>query len=200
MSQRIFTVGLTDLGISQLYLCGEKLDAVKRWFDTAKLGEYEPLPVYDFGNGRLTLTDGHSRGFVMLCNGLRTVRVVLDRDEMITSETGRQLYKRDIEWCERKGLRNIADLSDRIIPESRYAVLWLERCKRLHNLFSGDVRNAEDTAKIFSDMYLYGADIELNVLYFERDEKYYKYENGVMTDDETFNAAYTGEMQNVGKA
>lgn len=194
MNRPVFTVGLSDLGISQLYLCGEKLDAVKQWFDTAKIGEYEPLPVYDFGNGRFTLTDGHSRAFVMFCNGLRTVRVVLDCDEMITSETGQKLYKRDIEWCERKGLHNIANLSDRIIPESRYAVLWLERCKRLHNLFSGDVRNAENTAKRFSDMYLYVADIGRNVLYFERDEKYYKYENGVMTADEMFNAANTGEV------
>lgn len=194
MSQRFFTVGLSGLGISQLYLCREKLDAVKQWFDAAKISEYEPLPVYDFGNGRFTLTDGHSRAFVMLCNGLRTVRVVLDCDEMITSETGQKLYKRDIEWCERKKLHNVADLSDRIIPERRYAVLWLERCKRLHNLFSGDVRNAENTAKRFPDMYLYGADARGTVLYFERDEKYYKYENGVMTDDEMFNAAYTGEM------
>lgn len=194
MKRQIFTVGLSELGISQLYLCKEKLEAVSRWFDTARVGEYEPLPVYDFGNGRFTLTDGHSRAFVMICNGLHTVRVILDCDEMITSEMGQRLYKRDIEWCGRKGLHTVANLSNRIISEKRYAVLWLERCKRLHNLFSGDIRIAENIAKRFPEMYLYGTSLNGTVLYFERNNKYYKYENDVMTNDELFNTAETGDM------
>lgn len=192
MKRRIFTIGLSELGISQLYLCKEKLDAVSLWFDTARADEYEPLPVYDFGNGRFTLTDGHSRAFVMACNGFHNVRVLVDTDEMITSEMGQRLYKRDIEWCERKGLHTVADLSGRIISERRYVILWIERCKRLHNLFSGDIRNARNAAEGFPDMYLYGSD--KNVLYFERNDKYYKYENGVMTNDKLFNTAETGDM------
>ncbi len=192
MKRRIFTIGLSELGISQLYLCKEKVDAVDLWFDTARADEYEPLPVYDFGNGRFTLTDGHSRAFVMACNGFHNVRVLVDTDEMITSKMGQRLYKRDIEWCERKGLHTVADLSGRIISERRYVILWIERCKRLHNLFSGDIRNARNAAEGFPDMYLYGSD--KNVLYFERNDKYYKYENGVMTNDELFNTAETGDM------
>lgn len=192
MKRQVFTIGLSELGISQLYLCKEKLDAVDLWFDTARADEYEPLPVYDFGNGRFTLTDGHSRAFVMACNGFHNVRVLVDTDEMITSEMGQRLYKRDIEWCERKGLRTVADLSGRIISERRYVILWIERCKRLHNLFSGDIRNARNAAEGFPDMYLYGSNE--NVLYFERNDKYYKYENGVMTNDELFNTAETGDM------
>ncbi len=194
MKQRVFTVGLSDIGISQLYLCREKLEAVDQWFDAARIDDYEPLPVFDFGNGRLTLTDGHSRAFTMLCNDLRTIRVVLDFDKMITSEMGQKLYIRDIEWCERKGLHTVMDLSDRIISEKRYVVLWLERCKRLRNLFSSDITSARNIAERFPDMYLYGMSFNGAVLYFERNNMYYRFENGIMENDEFFNNAETGDM------
>lgn len=97
MENKIFTIKITDLGISQLYINREKLNEVAKWFDISKVNEYDPLPVYDFGNGRYTLTDGHTRAYAMLKNGIQDVRVQLDLDEMITCDLGQQLYRTDIE-------------------------------------------------------------------------------------------------------
>lgn len=118
----------------------------------------------------------------------------LTLDEMITSETGQKLYIRDIEWCERKGLHTVMNLSDRIISEKRYVVLWLERCKRLRNLFSGDITSARNIAARFPDMYLYGMSFNGAVIYFERNNMYYQFENGIMKNDEFFNNAETGDI------
>ena len=119
MCKEFFSADIAELGISQMYLCEERVLGVEKWFDMAKLGEYV-LPVFDFGNGRLTLTDGHSRAFVMLKNGAKSVAVELDNDEMITSELGQRLYKRDIEWCGTRGLFGIADLAGRMKRRSTF--------------------------------------------------------------------------------
>lgn len=49
-------VPIRTLGVSQLYVSTEKLARVRAWFDPRSM---TPLPVRDFGNGRLTLTDGN---------------------------------------------------------------------------------------------------------------------------------------------
>lgn len=177
----VFSADIAELGISQMYLCREKVLGVEKWFDIARIDEYV-LPVFDFGNGRLTLTDGHSRAFVMLKNGVRSVRVRLDYDEMITSELGQRLYKRDIEWCDKRGLRNIADLSERIIPEKAFDVLWRQRCGRLYKLFTADNIDTANAEKLFPKLTLYGAGTG-GELYFEDGDRYFVYKNGELTED-----------------
>ena len=61
--QGIKWVSPTDLGISQLYLNKSKLSDIETWFDPNNMNLCQPLPVHDFGDDRLTLTDGHSRAF-----------------------------------------------------------------------------------------------------------------------------------------
>ncbi len=177
----VFSADIAELGISQMYLCEERVLGVEKWFDTAKAEEYV-LPVFDFGNGRFTLTDGHSRAFVMLKNGVKSVSVRLDDDEMITSELGQRLYKRDIEWCDERGLRNIADLSERIIPEKAFDVLWRRRCGRLYNLFTADNIDTASAEKLFPHLTLYGAGTD-GELYFEDGDRYFVYKNGELTED-----------------
>ncbi len=165
-----------------MYLCAEKLINVEKWFDITKTDEYV-LPVFDFGNGRLTLTDGHSRAFVMLKSGVKFVKAQFDYDEMITSELGRRLYKKDIEWCGERGLHGIADLSGRILPEKAFDVLWRQRCGRLYNLFTAvNISYAGSAEMLFPHLTLYGAGSG-GELYFESGERYFVYKNGELTEE-----------------
>ncbi|MDE7192433.1 MAG: hypothetical protein K2O14_00550 [Oscillospiraceae bacterium] len=182
MRKEVFSADIAELGISQMYLCRERVLGVEKWFDMSRIGEYA-LPVFDFGNGRLTLTDGHSRAFVMLKNGVKSVTVRLDNDEMITSELGQRLYKKDIEWCGERGLHSIADLSGRILPEIAFDVLWRQRCGRLYNLFTAtDLSFAEKAEMLFPQLTLYGAGSG-GELYFESGERYFVYKNGELTEE-----------------
>ena len=77
----------TDLGISQLYLNGSKLKNIQKWFDPNNMNLCAPLPVHDFGDGRLTLTDGHSRAFLAYRHKTR-VPIIYDEDDIVTGDEG----------------------------------------------------------------------------------------------------------------
>ncbi len=106
---------LLDLGISQLYLCERKIRGVMGWFDPSQAAAHAPLPVRNFGSGRFTLTDGHSRAYVAYKQGVKRLLVVQDEEEIVTGETGQKLYRQDILWCERFSLRTIGNLENRIL-------------------------------------------------------------------------------------
>ena len=160
-------VAPTDLGVSQLYLNKSKLEAIKKWFNPNHMELCAPLPVRDFGNGRLTLTDGHSRAFVAYQYKVK-IPIVYDMDDMVTSETGQQLYKNDIVWCQRFHIETIADLYNRIVDYSKYQSLWVKRCDFAYNLLTQT--SEEERFQIQNrhpDLYLYGADKNLTIFYFE---------------------------------
>lgn len=159
---------LLELGLSQIYLNAEKIRAIEEWFDPCDTSDMDPLTVHDFGNGKYTLTDGHSRAYVAYKNGLTHIPIVFDKDEIVVGELGQKLYGADIEWCERLHLRNISDLSNRILESEEYNRLWVERCNKCYNLLS---QTNECERKILqgkaSNLYLYGASEDLSQLYFE---------------------------------
>lgn len=115
-----------ELGVSQLYLSQSKLEKIKNWLDPNHMDLCEPLSVHDFGNGRLTLTDGHSRAFVAYQLKIK-IPIVYDTDDVVTCAEGQMLYKNDIEWCQRFHIQTVADLESRIVDPSEYQHLWIER-------------------------------------------------------------------------
>ncbi|MBS5725519.1 MAG: hypothetical protein KHW59_07050 [Clostridiales bacterium] len=157
----------TDLGVSQLYLNKSKLRDVERWFEPNHMSLCNPLPVYDFGNGRLTLTDGHSRAFIAYKHKTK-VPIIYDVDSSVTSEIGQKLYKNDIVWCQRFNIQTVADLEARLVNSSKYQSLWINRCDRAYNLLTKT--NERERLKIegqYADLFLYGANEELTIYYFE---------------------------------
>ena len=161
---------LLELGLSQIYLNADKIDAIERWFDPADLSNMEPLTVHDFGNGRYTLTDGHSRAYVVYKNGLSFVPIVYDTDEIVANELGQKLYRMDIEWCERFHLANISDLNNRILSNEDYNQFWVARCNKSYNLVSQTTENERRVLQNKAPkLYLYGATEDLSHLYFEDD-------------------------------
>lgn len=79
-------LSIVDLGVSQLYLSEAKIANVKKWLNPNDLSNFEPLPVHDFGNGKFTLTDGHSRAFLAYTMGISCVPCVYDNDDIVSSK------------------------------------------------------------------------------------------------------------------
>ncbi|MBQ4573958.1 MAG: GNAT family N-acetyltransferase [Clostridia bacterium] len=161
-------VPIADLGLSQIYLNDDKLTRIKQWFNPNDITGFQPLPVYDFGNGKLTLTDGHSRAFVAYKTGLCELPVIYDTDEIVTSKTGQMLYKNDIIWCERFDLKSICDLEKRIVSNEEYEIQWIDRCNKAYNLLTKtDEQQRANWQRMHSELYLYGASEDLKSLFFE---------------------------------
>ena len=165
--QGVQWVAPTDLGISQLYLNKSKLENIKKWFDPNRMDLCQPLPVHDFGDNRLTLTDGHSRAFTAYQHKAK-VPIVYDTDDIVTCDEGQMLYKNDIVWCRRFNLRTVADLENRIVDDSEYQSLWIDRCEQAYNLLTqtNDYERV-DIQRQYPDLFLYGANTDLTICFFE---------------------------------
>ena len=159
---------LLEIGLSQIYLSAEKIEAIEKWFNADDMSAFEPLPVHDFGNGKYTLTDGHSRAYVAYKNGIMYIPIIYDRDESVAGEIGQMLYRADIEWCNRFHIENISQLENRILTSEKYHRLWIERCDKSYNLLTqttmGERKQLQDRV---SDLFLYGANEDLSDMYFE---------------------------------
>lgn len=100
--------------------------------------------------------------------GLQEVPCVYDTDDMVTSEIGQMLYRNDIAWCERFNIRSVCDLSERIVSDLMYKELWMGRCDKAYNLLTqttGLQRKMMQSK--YPDRYLYGANEDLTLLFFE---------------------------------
>ena len=161
-------IPVLELGVSQIYLNEKKISEVCKWFNPSEIANYLPLPVHDFGDGRFTLTDGHSRAYLAYKVGVTHIPVVYDNDDMVTSELGLLQYKKNIEWCQRRRIRTVQDLEDRIVTDGQYGELWIKRCDKSYNLLT---KTTERERKVLQEKYpkwfLYGANEDLTVLFFE---------------------------------
>lgn len=159
-----------DLGLSQIYLNERKLKNIQKWLNSNDLRNFEPLPVHDFGNGRFTLTDGHSRAFLAYTMGIQELPIVYDTDDIVVSEVGQMLYKNDIIWCERFKICSVSDLNDRVVSDSEYKDLWVSRCNKAYNLLTQTTElQRKEWQSRYTDLYLYGANENLTLLFFENE-------------------------------
>lgn len=170
---------LLDLGLSQIYLNADRILAIEKWFVPDDMSIFEPLPVHDFGNGKYTLTDGHSRAYVAYKNGITHIPIVYDLDDIVVGEKGQMLYRADIEWCKRFHIENISHLEKRILTGEQYQKLWMERCDKSYYLLTQTTeKEREQLQSIEPEYFLYGASEELTELYFEnREGKIYEKTN-----------------------
>ena len=176
----IFEVPILSLGVSQLYLNQRKLDAVQEQSRQEGFAGFSPLPVYDFGDGKLVLTDGHHKAFLLWQMGQPTVRVYRDHDPNVVSKLSQKLYQMCIGWCREAGVENVSQLQNRILQPPAYEFFWLERCRRGYQLLSTRNEQAlEKARKLAPEMKLYGTERALHTFYFEdKHGKLYKYYDG----------------------
>ena len=125
---QIEEVLLIDLQPSQFYLSQEKIDNIKTWFRADDLSNFEPLPVKIL-NGKMILTDGHTRAFVAYSAGLSKIPLVWENEDLDW-----EAYQRCVDACEERGVRAVSDFQGRILSKEDYAVLWNGWCDELHKL------------------------------------------------------------------
>ncbi len=156
------------LGISQLYISEEKIKNVLTWFHKTDLSNFAPLPVHDFGNGRLTLTDGHTRAYIAYQSGISEIPVIYDHDDIITCDEGVKLYQNDIVWCDRFNLKSVCDLTGRIVSSADYKRLWEDRCDVGYNLIiNSSEREKSLWSQLHTDLFLFGVSEDKKRLFYE---------------------------------
>lgn len=163
-----FEISMEELGVTQLYLNQRKLTAVKEKTQQEDFQGFDPLPVYDFGDGKPVLTDGHHRAFAAWQTGRRTLEVYWDKDPNTVGKLSQRLYRMELKWCEEAGIRKVSDLENRILQPPAYEFFWLERCRRGYNLITTRNQKALEKARTLApDMTLYGTERDLRTFYFE---------------------------------
>lgn len=173
---------LLELGLSQIYLNENKINAIETWFNPKDLSNFTPLTVHNYGNGRYTLTDGHSRAYVAYKYGLNEIPIIYDNDDLVAGETGLMLYQADIIWCNRFRLENISHLEKRILSHENYQQFWIERCDRSYDLLTQTTEEERRQMQAKApDLFLYGASEDLSELYFENlSGELFVYKNGLL--------------------
>lgn len=116
---------LSQIQPSQLYISSEKLSKVLAALDRLKPDSVKPIPVKKLGN-RITFTEDHTVALAAFLRGVSEVRVYWEEDELDWDA-----YEICVAWCEKEGVRTIADLTSRVVPPEKYNVLWLERCRKM---------------------------------------------------------------------
>ncbi|MBN1552131.1 GNAT family N-acetyltransferase [bacterium] len=118
-----FTIDLCEVQPTQLVVSLKKHRELSRRFETNGVLIGEPLPVKRIGND-IFFTDGHTRALLLWQNGIRSIEVVHDTDDLDWI-----MYLRCMQWCRDAGIRTIADLENRMVDEPAFTEQWIHRCE-----------------------------------------------------------------------
>ncbi|WIV12756.1 GNAT family N-acetyltransferase [Proteiniborus sp. MB09-C3] len=185
----VFTRNIKDIQPSQLYISKTKLSKVEEYLDSVDIADIDPLPIKKIGKN-IFFTDGHTRAFALMKKGIEEVKVYWDEDDLDWLQ-----YLICINWCNKKEIKTIRDLRDRVVDDEDYQKLWNARCdsmqkRTMNNLdYYIDIRTiSEGTEK--SDI----CELVLRALptWFGIEEAIKEYINGVK--DKAFLSAYIGDV------
>jgi hypothetical protein len=123
--KKVFMMKLSEIQPSQLYICSEKLSKVMKTFNADDPKLMEPIPIKKLKED-VIFVDGHTRAFAAFLCGFSEVPVYWEDEELDWDA-----YKICVEWCKREGIRTIADLKNRVVPQRKYEKLWYERCEKM---------------------------------------------------------------------
>ena len=107
---------------SQLYLSQPKYEQHIALFATKGFDSCAPLPVKQIG-ADLFFTDGHTRAFILWQQGVQTVRVYHDPDDL-----NWVAYLENVQNCRNNDIFSIADLKNRLVNSETYEKRWLQHC------------------------------------------------------------------------
>jgi len=116
---------IMDIQPSQLYINEEKLKYIRQRY-AGHSETIPPIPIKKIDKD-IILTDGHTRAFAAYQAGIEKIKVCWDSDELDWYS-----YKICVNWCKEEGINSIADLEGRIVKPSDFDILWIKRCKELH--------------------------------------------------------------------
>lgn len=121
----IFVMKLEEIQPCQLFIDSEKLARVLRDFDRLRPDSFAPVPVKNL-EGRIIITDGHTRALAAFLRGFLEVRVFWEVEDLDW-----EAYGICVEWCKSEGICTVADLKGRVVSSEEFEVLWVERCRRM---------------------------------------------------------------------
>ena len=116
---------MSQIQPSQLYINQERLSEVIVALDQLKPDLIKPIPVKKLGE-KIVLTDDHTIALAAFLRGVSEVRVYWEEDELDWNA-----YEICVQWCEKEGVRTIADLKNRVVSPKEYEALWVNRCKKM---------------------------------------------------------------------
>lgn len=109
---------IEDLTPSQLFISELKLTRNMQWL-LATEQAYEPIPVVKL-DGKVVITDGHTRAVILAQLGAREINVVWDEDTLDWDA-----YRICVDWCVSEGIKSPYDLINRTIPSELYDIQWI---------------------------------------------------------------------------
>jgi RimJ/RimL family protein N-acetyltransferase len=123
---KVFFLPISELQPSQLYISEGKLRLCSEWFDKNDISKMDAIPIKKFQDKHLMI-DGHTRAVLAYQNGFDKVPCYFDEATFDMAA-----YATDIDWCNSEGVKDIADLTKRIVPHKEYEVLWRKRCMDMY--------------------------------------------------------------------
>ena len=121
-----FEMELSNIQPSQLYISKQKLAKVKEKFNPKDLSTLTVIPIKKIGKN-IYYTDGHTRAFAAYQAGFKRIPVIWEDEDLDW-----EMYEICLKWCKDAGLYSIVDLSNRIVDQKEYEILWYKRCDELH--------------------------------------------------------------------
>ena len=122
---KAFMMKLDEIQPSQLYISSEKLNEVMKTIAPMKPEAIEPIPIKKLGS-RIIFVDGHTRAFAAFLHGFPMIPVYWEDEELDWDA-----YAICVEWCKKEGIRTIADLKSKVVPQKDYEILWYRRCEKM---------------------------------------------------------------------
>ncbi|MHA1989600.1 MAG: hypothetical protein ACW981_01525 [Candidatus Hodarchaeales archaeon] len=124
----VFLKSILDIQPSQLYLNAAKIAKIKELYYPISLGNMTPIPIKQLHND-IIFVDGHTRAYMAFRKGITQIPVYWEIDTDLDWE----FYEIYVNWCKFEGIKNISHLKNRIVKNSEYKVLWIKKCRKLHN-------------------------------------------------------------------
>ena len=130
---------LIELQPSQFYISAKKLKDIESWLDPADLSNFEPIPV-KLLDGKLVMTDGHTRAVAAIRAGLSSVPLTWDEDELDWD-----MYRACVKACRERDVFSPLDLLTRIISEEDYKEKWDRWC----DIMQEEITQTRERASIY---------------------------------------------------
>jgi hypothetical protein len=122
---KTFTMKLSRIQPSQLFISSEKLSSIMQSPNNLGLKQMEPIPVKKLGED-VIFVDGHTRALAAFLRGFSEIPVYWEDEELDWDA-----YEICVQWCKDEGIHTIADLKNKIVSPEDYEELWLKRCEKM---------------------------------------------------------------------
>lgn len=117
---------ISNIQPSQLYISKQKLAKVKEKFNLEDISTLDIIPIKKIRKN-IFYTDGHTRAFAAYQEGLTKIPIIWEDEELDW-----EMYEICIKWCKDASIFSIADLTNRVVDQKEYEILWYKRCDDLH--------------------------------------------------------------------